>query len=345
MRRQLLSLALALVMCLGLTVPAMAEEEKGDAAGPVTLNMLKNDFIFENGIVRVEWNIYKTPIFGTRKEDTGWKTVKEATVYIPLGSKVSLAPLAITDNLKMVVFTDYTQPAIAQELSSYVFSVEGSFKIGTYTELKDRDVPLIYNMDVVVVNEPATKLKTPFLDISYFDESYEMAFPYGKKGNASIPAVLREDIEWIYERGVTKGTSATTFSPFDSLTRIQLVQMLWNYSGKPEPTSTALPFEDVKETDGSYKAVCWAYETGLIEGAFFDGTLISGTLKDGMLSPNKSCSTSEAINALNHLFQCQLPEAIQDVKVPYWGKTPCLRADLAHFLHYAYQYSTGTLNG
>lgn len=55
MRKKLLSLALALVMCIGLTVPVMAAEAQNGGFKQTTLSMLKNDFVFEGGIVRVEW--------------------------------------------------------------------------------------------------------------------------------------------------------------------------------------------------------------------------------------------------------------------------------------------------
>lgn len=245
----------------------------------------------------------------------------------------------------MIVFKDYNDPAIADEIASYQFDKLGNFKIGTYTKIEDYGIPLIYEMDIVVVNEPAAILKTPFLDISNFDEPYKVTALYNKTAYRPISQTLREDIEWVYERGISKGTSATTFSPFSTATRAQLLQMLWIYSGKPEPKSTDIPFEDVVETDGFYKAVCWAYETGLIKKVFFDGPLpMLGDIENGKLYPNGGCPTIHAIGALNYLFQCELPDAIQDGQITYWGTSFCLRANLAHYLHYAHQYSTEALN-
>lgn len=70
----------------------------------------------------------------------------------------------------------------------------------------------------------------------------------------------------MYERGIMSGTSDTTFSPSGSLTRGQVVTMLWNYEGHPAADITNKPFADV-DTDKYYaRAVAWAKSTGIISG-------------------------------------------------------------------------------
>ena len=36
-------------------------------------------------------------------------------------------------------------------------------------------------------------------------------------------------VDWAVEKGITNGTSATTFSPNDTCTRAQIVTFLWRY--------------------------------------------------------------------------------------------------------------------
>lgn len=343
MRKKFLSLALALVMCLGLAVPALAAETAQETDfKQKTLDMLKNDFIFEGGIVKVDWTRHegREIVNGavTMNKTVSW----EPKVYIPLGTKISLAPLAIEDRFKMVVFKDFDNPAIAEETASYQFDTEGSFHIGTYTKIEDYGIPLICDIEVVVVNEHAAKLKTPFLDIGYFDECYKKKDTYGKPYFESISPMLREDIEWAYERGISRGTSATTFSPFDSVRRSQMIQMLWNYSGKPEPRSTVLPFEDVKATDGYYKALCWANEIGLVQEIFPVGMAILEESPDGKFCPNWICTNAQVIKALSCFFHQQMPDAIQNGQVRTFGSY-CQRVNFCHYLHYAYQLVSGTL--
>ena len=71
---------------------------------------------------------------------------------------------------------------------------------------------------------------------------------------------------WAVEKGVTSGTSETTFSPDDSCTRAQVVTFLWAARGRPEPTATVNPFVDVTQEDYFYKAVLWAYENKITAG-------------------------------------------------------------------------------
>ena len=71
---------------------------------------------------------------------------------------------------------------------------------------------------------------------------------------------------WAVEKGITSGTTDTTFSPNMNVTRAQAVTFLWAAAGKPEPKTTENPFVDVVETDYFYKAVLWASENGYTSG-------------------------------------------------------------------------------
>ncbi len=79
-----------------------------------------------------------------------------------------------------------------------------------------------------------------------------------------------EPVYWALERGITAGTSETTFSPEISCTRAQAVTFLWRAMGSPEPTGDSLPFTDVKTRSYYYKAVAWAYENGVSSGMAAD---------------------------------------------------------------------------
>ena len=91
-----------------------------------------------------------------------------------------------------------------------------------------------------------TITKNPFTDVKTSDYFYK--------------AVL-----WAVEKGITAGTSATTFSPNDTVTRAQTVTFLWRAAGKPA-AKTANPFKDV--TTGQYytDAVLWAVKNEITAG-------------------------------------------------------------------------------
>ena len=71
---------------------------------------------------------------------------------------------------------------------------------------------------------------------------------------------------WAVNKGITMGTTETTFGPEDFCTRAQVVTFLWRAAGSPEPTKTNNPFTDVKESDYFYKPVLWAVENGITVG-------------------------------------------------------------------------------
>ena len=99
-----------------------------------------------------------------------------------------------------------------------------------------------------IAGKPApTESKNPFTDV--------------KEGTYYYNAVL-----WAVEKGITNGTSATTFSPDEDCTRAQAVTFLWRAAGKPAPTESKNPFTDVKESEYYYNAVLWAVEKGITNG-------------------------------------------------------------------------------
>lgn len=92
---------------------------------------------------------------------------------------------------------------------------------------------------------------------------------------------------WAHEQGVAAGISANQFSPNRSCSRGQAVTFLWRSEGSPEPASKVSPFTDVQPNSMYYKAILWAYESGIV----------SGTSKT-TFSPNASCSRAEAVTFL-----------------------------------------------
>ena len=81
-------------------------------------------------------------------------------------------------------------------------------------------------------------------------------------------AYYADGVAWAVGKGITNGTSATTFSPDATCTRAQIITFLWRAAGSPEPKGS-VPFTDV--TAGSYyeKATAWAAEQGMASGAAF----------------------------------------------------------------------------
>ena len=91
----------------------------------------------------------------------------------------------------------------------------------------------------------------------------EDEFPFK---DVSENAYFRKAVEWAWKNGITAGTSETTFSPYTSATRGQIMTYLWAAAGCPEPSGTDNPFTDVAEGAYYYKPVLWAIEKGITAG-------------------------------------------------------------------------------
>ncbi len=96
-------------------------------------------------------------------------------------------------------------------------------------------------------NPAPSSTKNPFSDVKTSDFFYK-------------------PVLWAVEKGITNGTSATTFGSYDNCNRAAVVTFLWRNAGSPEPKSTKNPFVDVKSTDFFYKPVLWAVEQGITNG-------------------------------------------------------------------------------
>lgn len=79
-------------------------------------------------------------------------------------------------------------------------------------------------------------------------------------------AYFYEPVLWAVENGITSGTSATKFSPYEGCTRGQVVTFLWRAAGCPEPESSYNPFSDVPLNAYYHDAVLWAAEEGITTG-------------------------------------------------------------------------------
>ncbi|MDY3080301.1 MAG: S-layer homology domain-containing protein [Oscillospiraceae bacterium] len=71
---------------------------------------------------------------------------------------------------------------------------------------------------------------------------------------------------WANENGITKGTTANTFSPNAIVNRGQVVTFLYRYEGCPETNIVYNPFTDVASGSYCYDAVMWAVANGVTNG-------------------------------------------------------------------------------
>lgn len=103
--------------------------------------------------------------------------------------------------------------------------------------------------------------------------------------DVSATAYYYEAVLWAVERGITNGTSATTFSPDTTVTRGQTVTFLWRNAGSPAASGNN--FADVAADAYYATAVAWAAREGITSGT-------SATT----FSPGNACTRAQIVTFL-----------------------------------------------
>ena len=148
----------------------------------------------------------------------------------------------------------------------------------TVLDGKDKEIKLTEKNGKYTFTMPASKVtveamfkaagNNPFIDVpagSYYEDA----------------------VIWAVDKGITTGTSATTFNPNGICTRAQAVTFLWRAAGSPAAKSAVMPFTDVKAGSYYYDAVLWAVEQGITKGT-----------SDTMFSPDATCTRAQIVTFL-----------------------------------------------
>lgn len=98
--------------------------------------------------------------------------------------------------------------------------------------------------------------------------------------------IFYEAVQWAVERGITKGTSSTSFSPYAPCTRGQIVTFLCRSAGSPK-VSGACNFSDISAGSFCRDAVIWASTEGITNGT-----------SAGRFSPNEGCTRAQVVTFL-----------------------------------------------
>ncbi len=72
-------------------------------------------------------------------------------------------------------------------------------------------------------------------------------------------------VQWMVEKGITKGTTETTFSPDKIVSRDEAAVFLWRFAGKPQPVNL-ITFEDVPPNAWFETAMQWMVENEITLG-------------------------------------------------------------------------------
>ena len=97
-----------------------------------------------------------------------------------------------------------------------------------------------------------------------------------------------DSVQWAVNLDITKGTSATTFSPKQGCTRAQIVTFLYRFKSNPAVYGS-LNFSDVNKTEHAafYNAILWAVNNKITTG-----------YGNGIFDPNGTCNRGDAVTFL-----------------------------------------------
>ena len=239
--KKIVTMLLAIALCLGLVVPAMAAD---NGYGPYAVqDSTGKTWSFTSAkvakeTVTMDW-------FGEVLEETA------TVITVAPGSKITYSEGYGT-------YTEYTKngdhyapvEATIGEISGTLSAEElfwGEIRMISFSTGSDFiDIYVVPGTDSDETQQPGT-----FTDVA--------------EG-----AWYAESVQWAVEKGITSGTTATTFSPNSTCTTAHILTFLWRANGSPAPTA-ANPFTDVADDAYYADAAVWAYEKGLVSGTTFAG--------------------------------------------------------------------------
>lgn len=128
-------------------------------------------------------------------------------------------------------------------------------------------------------------------------------------------------VNWALRRGITRGTSASAFSPDAFCTREQVVTFLYKLAGAPKVNTSKRVFSDVKSGKYYSAAVTWAAQKGVVSG-------IGG----GRFGVGQTCTRAQVMAMLYRYAgypKVSGGASFSDVKKG-WQKAPCAWAAQRH---------------
>ena len=197
------------------------------------------------------------------------------------GGGVTTYAITVKDSKNGDVIASHKSAAKGTTVTLTVDPDKG-YVLDTLTVLddKDKEIKLTEKNGKYVFTMPSGKVTVA--------GRFKVEQPAGKHPFTDIPsgAYYENAVIWAADKGLTGGTSATTFAPNGICTRAQAVTFLWRAAGSPAPKSMN-SFADVPADAYYAKAVAWAVENGITSGT-----------GGGKFSPNATCTRAQIVTFL-----------------------------------------------
>ncbi|WP_197055374.1 S-layer homology domain-containing protein [Oscillibacter sp. ER4] len=221
---------------------------------------------------RTQYDLADVAYHTTRWAEAGKTVYIPFTVYGTKGEEASgtmAITIAQTMNFIDVKASDFFYEPVKWAVNNKITNGTSSTTFSPYKNCNRAEI-VTFLWRAAKSPEP-TITRNPFSDVqSVRDASYYKA------------------ILWASQNGITAGTTATTFSPYQECTRSQIVTFLYRYA-KATNTTTYNPFKDVSSVNEAsyYNAILWAVGKGITQGT-----------STTTFSPYASCTRGEAVTFL-----------------------------------------------
>lgn len=334
MKKKLLSLTLALTLCLGLMIPVSAAENtiylRYKAGSNGTYSVEKTDDA-SSAALSLTGDVNITGVTSNSQEGQTDEKVK----FLPYC--VAFGPVALTLMRDSEMIAEARIDAVQTSGTGYLVTEERpvSFEGTTVTLSKPGEYRIEvqtteYSLGVqavIQINEPSVP-STPTVS--------EMP---SASGFTDVPAdsPFKAAIDWAVEKGVTNGKTATAFGPGDTCTvshiltflyraangtgheneraavtawaeslgidtgslnapctRAMAVTYMWKAAGSPEADASRLTFTDFAAEDSFAPAIAWAVENKITSGT-----------SETTFSPDSTCTRGQIATFLYRAFADQ----------------------------------------
>lgn len=177
------------------------------------------------------------------------------------GSSVTTSYAVSTANTENGTITAEPQRAAKGDTVTLTVKPDQGYQLDTLTvtDRNGKEILVTEKDDKYTFPMPASKVTVKATFIKN-EQPGETAFT-----DVPADAYYAEAVQWAVAKGITTGTSATTFSPESGCTRGQIVTFLWRAAGSPV-VSDAVGFTDVAADAYYAEAVRWAVAQGITAG-------------------------------------------------------------------------------
>jgi len=274
LKRRLISLLLTVVLVLSFTVTTFAYN-KNDLQGlydTVATYIFTSEKLLENTLTESEDAMCATTILIAKKAllSNLFSEEEYDVIYRELYSVYGFMTLATQRNNAM---TNPKVTKLLKTVSSIVvnnsyYKIVDSVTADAVKSVVTKSLEYINNSDKYPQDDMNAQMNQFFITLQ------DVARQRSEFFNAQYGARLLEDIDssqwfynavnYVYSMGLFKGTSTTTFSPNEKMTRGMFITVLSRMAGLADTYQGASPFVDVDPAQYYAAPIAWANNGGMI---------------------------------------------------------------------------------